>query len=98
MFEIILALYEALLLEPPPSSTKTVIFAFNPPNVLGVQIQIGVDRVVIKELGKCCLFLSIIGSEREEKYKNKFLRLEFIKIFLVKLSLRMRQKISMKIK
>ena len=79
MFEIILALYEALLLEPPPSSTKTVIFAFNPPNVLGVQIQIGVDRVVIKELGKCCLFLSIIGSEREEKYKNKFLRLEFIK-------------------
>ena len=56
MFEIILALYEALLLEPPPSSTKTVIFAFNPPNVLGVQIQIGVDRVVIKELGK--LFVS----------------------------------------
>ena len=57
MFEIILALYEALL-EPAarPSSTKTVIFAFNPPNVLGVQIQIGVDRVVIKELGK--LFVS----------------------------------------
>ena len=72
MFEIILALYEALLLEPPPSSTKTVIFAFNPPNVLGVQIQIGVDRVVIKELGKCCLFLSIIDSERGKSTRTNF--------------------------
>ena len=84
MFEIILALYEALLLEPPPSSTKTVIFAFNPPNVLGVQIQIGVDRVVIKELGKYCLFLSIVGSERGENVQEQIFKvegLEFTKFF-----------------
>ena len=71
---IILALCEAV-------KRITVIFAFNPPYVHGVRTQIGMDRGVIKELGKLGFFLTnknfILGFYLYIKYQDIYIYIFF---------------------